>query len=142
MSIATMDESGDTGLKLGKGSSDFFTIGMVLFQELAVAEACRIRIQELRQTLGMKRSGKGSTFHFWEMNPRRRQVFLSAVAGFAFQFYSCTIDKKRLSGKSWGKKAYMYERAGILTIDQALENLKETKLVFAATSGRKFDHDF
>jgi hypothetical protein len=64
MCMAMMDESGDPGMKLGKGSSDLFTISLVLFPETAVAEACRQRIQELRHELGMKLSGQAASFHF------------------------------------------------------------------------------
>ncbi len=104
MCLAMMDESGDTGMKLGQGSSALFTIGMVLFQEEAQANACRARIQALRPELGMKLSGKKSEFHFREMDHERREAFLRAVAEFPFHFYSSTITKERLSGKEWNKK--------------------------------------
>jgi hypothetical protein len=142
MCFATMDESGDTGLKLGKGSSDLFTIAMVLFAEEAQAAACRTRIQALRPELGMKLSGKAAEFHLGKMGEEYRTAFLNAVAPFSFRFFSCTIDKARLSGKAWQKKDYMYERAGIMTLDMALADMLEAKLVFDATSSRRFDWEF
>jgi Protein of unknown function (DUF3800) len=142
MCLATMDESGDTGMKLGQGSSALFTIGMVLFQEEAQANACRARIQALRPELGMKRSGKKSEFHFREMDRERREPFLRAAAEYPFHFYTCTITKERLSGKEWNKKQYMYQRAGVLTLDQARHNMLEAKLLFDATSSKTFDWEF
>ncbi len=37
---------------------------------------------------------------------------------------------------------YVYQRAGVMTIDQVLEELLEAKLLFDATSSEKFDKDF
>jgi hypothetical protein len=142
MCVAAMDESGDPGMKLGKGSSDLFTIGMVIFQKEYEAEACRGRIQALRLDLGMKLSGKKAEFHFRAMGEAHRRAFLSAVAPFAFQFFSCTIDKTRLSGKAWEKKDYMYKRAGMMTLDLAIGSMLEAKLLFDATSSRQFDWQF
>src|SRR5260370_22060164 len=139
MCFAAMDESGDTGLKNGKGSADLFTIAMVLFAEEAHADGCRARIQALPPELGMKLSGKATEFHFRKMDKKHRTAFLKAVACFPFKFFSCTIDKARVSGKAWQKKAYMYQRAGIMALDMALAEMLEAKLVFDATSSRRFD---
>jgi len=137
-----MDENGDPGMKLDQGSSSSFTICMVLFKELEQAEACKNKIQQLRQELGMKLSGRESEFHFNSLSVQRRKAFLVAVAEYSFRYFACTIVKEKLSGKAWQKKDYMYQRAGILTLDQALEECLEAKLLFDATSGEKFDREF
>lgn len=142
MCLAAMDESGDPGMKLGKGSSRLFTIGLLLFQEEAQAEACRGRIQALRKALGMKLSGKNAEFHFSKLGADFREAFLVAVANDPFQFFSCTIDKARLSGRAWNKKEYLVHRAGVLTLDLAAPQMREAKLLFDATSSRKFDWEF
>jgi hypothetical protein len=142
MCLALMDESGDAGMKINKGSSALFTIGLVLFQEDSHAEGCRASIQALRPELGMKLHGKAAEFHFASTTPEHREVFLSKVAGFSFQFFTATITKARLSGRTWHKKEYMYQRAGTLALDQALKDMLEAKLVFDATSSKKFDWDF
>jgi hypothetical protein len=115
---------------------------MVLFAEEDQADDCRARISSLRPELGMKLSGKEAEFHFWQMHEERRIAFLNAVAPFPFKFFSCTIDKARLSGKAWQKKEFMYERAGVMTLDMARADMRETNLVFDATSSRKFDQEF
>jgi hypothetical protein len=121
MCLALMDESGDPGMKLGKGSSALFTVGLVLFQKHSEADACKARIQALRLELGMKLHGKASEFHFANLDQRRREAFLSAIREFPFRFFTCTIIKDKLSGRSWNKKEYMYRRAGVLALDQAFE---------------------
>ena len=118
--------------------SSFFTICIVLFQEDAQATACRNRIQSLRVELGMKLHGKGSEFHFRNMGHEYREAFLRAIMVFPFRFFTSTITKNKLTGKAWHKKKYMYQRAGVLALDQALEDMLEAKLIFDATSSRQF----
>ena len=134
-----MDESGDTGMKLGNGSSALFTIALVVFQEDVHVNACKQSIQDLRKKLGMPPDGEESEFHSCEMGADYRKDFLVATADFPFQFYTATIDKQKLSGRFWDKKEYMYQRASVLALDQAKSNLLEAKLVFDATSSRQFD---
>ncbi len=143
MCLALLDESGDHGMKLGAGSSALFTIGLVLFPDATHADACRGRIRKLRVELGMKIHGKASEFHFSNMGPEHREAFLGAVADFPFRFFTATITKARLSGKAWYKKGYMYQRAGVLALDQALDSsMLEARLLFDATSSRAFDWEF
>ena len=126
-------------MKLGRGSSDCFTICLVLFPDEAEAERCRECIQALRAELGMKTSGKASEFHFCKASHQRREAFLTAVSAFPFSFFTATIRKERLSGRAWRKKDYMYERAASMALDLARDELLEAKLLFDATSSRAFD---
>jgi hypothetical protein len=134
-----MDESGDPGMKLGKGSSDCFTVCLVLFPHEADADSCRSRIQTLRPELEMKLSGKASEFHFTKASHERREAFLTAVSAFPFRFFAATIVKERLSGRAWQKKDYVYQQAAVMAIDLVLDPVLEAKLAFDSTSSRTFD---
>lgn len=46
-----IDESGDPGLKIKQGSSKFFTVGLVVFEDHNEAIACDNRIGLLRKEL-------------------------------------------------------------------------------------------
>lgn len=46
-----IDESGDSGFKFDKGSSKFFTIAMVIFNDHDEATACEDRINLLKREL-------------------------------------------------------------------------------------------
>ncbi len=50
--LVFIDGSGDSGLKIEKGSSRFFTIALVIFEEKEEAEFCDQRIQLLKKELG------------------------------------------------------------------------------------------
>lgn len=79
--LVFIDESGDPGLKIGKGSSKYFTVALVVFQENAEAEACDQRIELLKREIGWKRH---SEFHFQRNSNRVREVFLNAVSPYSF----------------------------------------------------------
>lgn len=50
--LVFIDESGDPGLKIEKGSSRYFTVSLVVFEDKEEALACDQRIGLLRRELG------------------------------------------------------------------------------------------
>lgn len=59
--LVCIDESGDSGLKIDRGSSRYFTIGLVVFEDNEEAVLCDQRIQLLKNEIGWS---KMSEFHF------------------------------------------------------------------------------
>ena len=49
--LVFIDESGDSGMKIKEGSSRFFTIGLVVFEDYDDATACDQRIQLLKKEI-------------------------------------------------------------------------------------------
>ncbi len=49
--IIFIDESGDVGFQIAKGSSKTFTVALVIFDDLLDAEETALRIKRLRQKL-------------------------------------------------------------------------------------------
>ena len=68
--LAFIDETGDTGLKVGQGSSPYFTIALVLFEDHDEALACDQRIGLLRRELNLDSRYE---FHFHENSDKIRQ---------------------------------------------------------------------
>ena len=88
--LGFLDESGDTGLKIGSGSSRFFVAALVTFGDDAEALRCDGRIAALRAELQLPASYE---FHF-ARNPRRvRERFLQAVAAYDFGYHAIALDK-------------------------------------------------
>ncbi len=84
--LVFVDDSGDTGFKLGQGSSGEFTLTLVVFPDHADAEAASKRIDTLRAEMGLPQ-GKGE-FHFNESSNTQRRRFLEAVSGYPFQVFA------------------------------------------------------
>ena len=88
--LAFVDESGDPGRKIGKGSSLFFSVACVTFDENDEALACDQRITLLRREL---RLPDGYEFHFFSNSRRVREAFLKAVAPYSFFYHAFSLNK-------------------------------------------------
>lgn len=85
-----MDESGDPGFKISKGSSQIFCIAAVIFRLPGHIEKTEATIQELKERLGRKQE---SEFHFNHESMKTRRAFCSAVAACPFRVRAIVIDK-------------------------------------------------
>ncbi|MBI2008617.1 DUF3800 domain-containing protein, partial [Candidatus Amesbacteria bacterium] len=63
--LVFVDESGDTGLKVKEGSSRYFVISLLLFEEHDEAVACDQRIELLKREL---KHPTGFEFKFGKLN--------------------------------------------------------------------------
>jgi len=82
--LVFIDESGDPGLKIEKGSSSFFTVALVIFEDKDEALACDQRVSLLKKELGWE---EDSEFHFKRNSDKVRRAFLQAVAPYSFFYY-------------------------------------------------------
>lgn len=88
--LGFLDESGDTGLKVASGSSRFFVVALVVFDDDNEALRCDRRIDLLRQEMRLAATYE---FHF-ARNPRRvRESFIQAVAPYDFSYQAIALDK-------------------------------------------------
>ena len=89
--LVFVDESGDTGRKIGHGSTGLFTVVLVVFEENDEAQAADDRITRLRRELGKPDNFE---FHFAENSDNIREAFLQAIAPFNFFYFGFVIDKE------------------------------------------------
>ena len=96
--LVFVDESGDAGMKLVAGSSDFFIITAVLFEDREEANKCDAGITAARAELGLSPRYE---FHFNGSNKRIRMGFLERVAPFDFFYLAvvCTFREHAAVGR-------------------------------------------
>lgn len=135
--LAFIDESGDTGLKLGQGSSPFFVVSLVLFENDEEAEACKRAIDDLRKNLGLPSNFE---FHFTHNAHPIREAFLSEVGRFNFSYFSLVIDKREstLQKPMFQNKESFYGFACNKVILQALPLLDNASIVIDKTGNEEF----
>src|ERR1051326_2533946 len=104
--LAFVDESGDTGLKLGEGSSELFVVTVVIFEDHEEAQAVDDRITLLRREL---RLPAGFEFHFKHNSNRVRDALLRAVAPYEFFYLGFAVNKSRLYGVGFKYKGPFYK---------------------------------
>ena len=91
--IIAVDDSGDPGIKLGKGSSNYFLIAAVLFEDDLDAEETALKMKRLRKELGWKENHE---FKFRKLSPELRLKFLETVKDLSYKIVIFELDKTTL----------------------------------------------
>lgn len=132
-----IDESGDPGLRIEKGSSRFFTIALVVFEDNDEAEACDKRIELLKRELGWNSK---SEFHFKRNSKKVRETFLKAVSPYNFFYYGIVINKdlKKLWGEGFKDKQSFYKYACSLVFENAKEKLDKAIILIDESGSLEF----
>jgi hypothetical protein len=94
--LVFIDESGDPGFKLNKGSSAFFTIAAVIFETSEQALHCQQSLESLKTEMGLPERFE---FHFHRDPHARRLRFLERAASERFTVVSFTLDKARAASR-------------------------------------------
>jgi hypothetical protein len=130
-----VDESGDAGFKLDCGSSKYFIVALVGFDDHNEALAADERIELLRQEMGLTTRFE---FHFNKMKPSHRKQFLSTVAVHEFLYWAIVIDKTQLAGPGFRFKESFYKYACGLVFEGAKPRLSNTTVVIDGSSNKDF----
>lgn len=83
-----IDESGDPGFKLVRGSSSHFVVAMVIFDDFAEAERTGAAIAELRTRLRLK-----TEFKFSKSHDDVKDAFFACVCSHRFVVRAIVVDK-------------------------------------------------
>lgn len=132
--LVFIDESGDSGLKLEQGSSAYFVISLVVFEDNDEATACDDRIKLLKRELGRA----NDEFHFKRNSDRIRKAFIKAVLPYEFFYYAIVLDKKALFGDGFRDKKSFYKYACNLLFESAREKLDHATVVIDESGSLDF----
>lgn len=130
-----IDESGDPGLKIGAGSSKYFIVALVAFEDHDEALAADDRISLLRKERGLP---DNSEFHFTKTKPADRRTFLKAIAPYNFFYSGIVIDKARLARGDFKFKESFYKYACGLIFENAKPRLNNAVVVLDETGSFDF----
>jgi hypothetical protein len=133
--LCFVDESGDTGLKLGKGSSRYFTVTVVLFRDNEEARMCDRRIELLKHELGVPERFE---FHYDGASSRFKKTFFAAVMRYDFLYASITIDKERLYGEAFSHKESFYKYVCRLVFESIAPHLEQAIVIIDGQGSQKF----
>lgn len=133
--LVFIDESGDVGLRQREGSSRFFFVTAVLFEDNEAADACDERIDRLREEMKLHPQFE---FHFNACRRQLREHFLREISAFQFFYHTIGIDKDRLADKALHEKNAFYSYATGLVFENAKPRLRNAKVVIDKTGSQKF----
>ncbi len=130
-----VDESGDPGLKLSQGSSKYFIVAIVLFEEDEEAEAAEQRINLLRRELGL---ASNFEFHFSENKATIRTAFFKAIEPYNFFYFGIVINKEKLYGEGFKFKESFYKYTCGLVFENAKQYLSQATVIFDGSGSKDF----
>lgn len=135
--LVFIDESGDSGLKIDKGSSRFFTVGLIVFEDNDEVLACDQRIKLLKKELGLPENYE---FHFKRNSDKVRRGFLAAIAPYNFFYYGIVINKnpEKLWGDGFRNKESFYKYACGLVFENAREKLDRATVIIDESGNLDF----
>jgi len=133
--LVFVDESGDSGLKLGHGSSEFFVLTLVIFAQNEAANTSDSAVDAIRTILNLS---DRTEFKFNKLNDKGRRYFLSSVSNHQFTYYSVVINKAKLTGKGFSLKEPFYKYVCQMAFTNCREYLHDATIVIDGSGSREF----
>ena len=130
-----IDESGDAGFKLNAGSSKYFTLALVAFQNHDEALAADDRISLLRKQQGLPDNFE---FHFNKVNFAYRRMFLKAIASYDFFYFAVVINKANLARRELQFRESLYNYACELLFEEAKSWVSNAVVIIDESGSKNF----
>jgi len=131
-----IDESGDAGFKISKGSSSYFVISLVIFDEELDAEETALKIKKLRKALN--KSDKFE-FKFNKCNRKLREEFLNEIRNCNFRIRSIVMDKEKIYSKHLRDLATDFYGFSLrMVLQHNGKTIKNAKIRIDGSGERKF----
>jgi hypothetical protein len=138
--LVFIDDSGDPGFKIEKGSSQFFVIALIIFDDELEAEKMAVAIKELKRKLHFSDS---SEFKYYKSRPSVRLDFLSTIRQFHFRVRAITVNKDLIySRELQNKKEAFYAYFIKSVIKCSNGTLVNAKIKIDGSGGREFRQQF
>ena len=138
--LVFIDDSGDPGFKFNKGSTKFFVISLVIFDDELEAEKTAVAIKDLKRTLNFP---DDMEFKFFRSSNNVRKEFLQTVNFFKFRVRSLVIDKTLVRSEELrGNKNSFYAYAIKTVLKYSDKTVSSAKIKIDGSGDRIFRKSF
>jgi len=138
--LVFIDDSGDPGFKLEKGSSAIFVISCVIFDDELEAEKTAVAIKELRRDLKFPDEVE---FKFSKSRRKIREKFLRKINPFQFKVRSLVIKKSLIRSEELkNNKNSFYSYAIKSLLKYSNDSIIEAKVRIDGSGDRRFRRNF
>lgn len=135
--LVFIDESGDPGFKLHRGSSPIFAAAMVIFEDGNAAQATEATIQDAMAALGVR-----PEFKFNKSRAEIRDAFFQAVRDSPFMVRAIVVRKDVIRSthlRSDKERFYSYFVRQMMTHDGG--TLDDAKVIIDGSGDRRFRNE-
>jgi hypothetical protein len=133
--LVTIDDSGDPGFKLDRGSSRYFVIACVIFDTTESAEAVMGAMKHVRQELGWN---KKHEFKFNKLRSKDIKITLSVVADLDFRIRAVVVDKTLVQSHELRTKPSSFYNFIIKEVLSKTETLHNAKVILDGDSDKTY----
>ena len=138
--LVFIDDSGDAGFKLDKGSSQFFVISLVIFDDDLEAEKTAVAIKELRREIGFPEHVE---FKFFKSKYPVREAFLRKIMPFKFRIRCLVVNKKKIySDELRNSKNSFYSYIIKMVLKYSDGSIQDAKIKIDGSGDRVFRKNF
>lgn len=133
--LVFIDDSGDPGFKLGRGSSSHFVIACVIFDDPLVAEEVALSIKKYRRSLGW---GDHREFKFNKTKKKYVRELLEIVSRYNFRVRAICIDKSLIYSHELKSKQDSFYNYAIKLVLEKSDSLNKADVRLDGHSGREY----
>jgi len=134
--LVFIDESGDTGFKVGKGSTKNFVVACVIFKDNLEAEKTSVAIKELRRELKVCDDFE---FRFTKCSKKFRTRFLQKVRKFDFKYRAVVMVKHRIYGEELRSKKESFHNYSLkMLIKHSFGTIEDARIYIDGSGDRQF----
>jgi hypothetical protein len=138
--LVFIDDSGDPGFKFDKGSSIFFVISAIIFNDTLEVEKTALAIKTLRRDLGFS---DNEEFKFNKSRKEVRLRFLGVVRPFNFKIRAIVFDKRVIrSDKLIRDRNSFYSYAIKLLLKNSNDSILDASIRLDGSGDRTFKRSF
>jgi hypothetical protein len=135
-----IDDSGDPGFKFDKGSTRYFVVLLLIFDDELETEKVVTAIKALRSSLGLKEDVE---FKFHKSSQRMRRKFLEAINPYKFRLEVLVVDKTMIHVPlaTSGEHSF-YDYAIRVALEKAQPSIREAKIWIDGNRHKAFGRNY
>lgn len=138
--LVFIDDSGDPGFKLDRGSAPIFVIACVIFNDELEAEKTAVSIKELKRELGFPDTVE---FKFNKSRRAIREVFFKKINHFKFKVRDLVVKKENIrSNELRNNKNSFYSYTIKLLLKHSGGSILDAKIRIDGSGDRIFRKNF
>lgn len=138
--LVFIDDSGDAGFKIEKGSSRFFVISLVIFDDNLEAEKIALAIKEFKRELNFP---DNTEFKFFKSSKNVKERFLKATLPFKFKIRNFVVDKTIIrSSELKENKNSFYSYAIKMALKYSSNSILNARIKIDGSGNRDFRRSF
>jgi hypothetical protein len=130
-----IDDAGDPGFSLGRGSSPFFVIACVIIDKNLVMESISLEMKRFREELGWSERAE---FKFNKTNKKYIKELLKRVTRFDFRIRAICVDKNSIQNNEFKTKQHSFYNYMIKEVLAKTEYLNNAKIYLDGHADRAY----